>query len=443
MTGQARHRVVIVGAGFGGLYAARALKRAAVDVTLINGTNHHIFEPLIYQVAAGILSPGEVAVPVREAVRRQRNTEFVLGTVTDVDPVARTVTVRAGDGVTTDRLPYDSLIVAAGATQSYFGHHEYAEYAPALKTIDDALEIRGRIFSAFEMAERAADPAEREHWLTFVVAGAGPTGVEMAGQIAEIAHRTLPGQYRNIDPRQARIILVDAADRILPTFDARLSATAERRLRRIGVDVRLNARVVGLDALGVKIETADGTATEAAMTKIWCAGVAGTGVAGRLAEATGAPVDRVGRVLVEPDLTVPGHPEIFVLGEAMSLDGLPGVAQVAIQGGRYAGRTIARRLAGGRAVKPFAYFDKGNLAAVSRHFAIADLGRIRLAGTPAWLIWIGVHLWYLYGLRNKTTVLFRWMVSFLGRSRSEAIITTQQVAARNALRREAHLTARP
>ncbi|MBY8870559.1 NAD(P)/FAD-dependent oxidoreductase [Micromonospora sp. PLK6-60] len=437
MKQQARHRVVVVGAGFGGLYAARALKRAPVDVTLINSTNHHIFEPLIYQVAAGILSPGEVAVSVREAVRRQRNCEFVLGTVTDVDPLARTVAVRAGNGTSVYELPYDTLIVAAGASQSYFGHDEFAPYAPGLKSIDDALEIRGRVFGAFEMAELASNSAERAHWLTFAVVGGGPTGVEMAGQIAEIAHRALPGQYRRIDPRQARIVLLDAVDRVLPTFDPRLSAKAERRLRAIGVDVRLGARVVGLDALGVTYETADGIRSLDAMTKIWAAGVSGTGLAARLAAATGAPTDRVGRILVEPDLTVPGHPEIFVLGEAMSLDHLPGVAQVAIQGGRYAGRRIAHRLTGARAGTSFSYYDKGNLAAVSRFFAIADLGRVRLAGVTGWLIWHGVHVWYLYGLRNKSTVLLRWALSFLGRSRSEAVITAQQVAARTALRQRA------
>ncbi|WP_306207135.1 NAD(P)/FAD-dependent oxidoreductase [Actinoplanes sp. RD1] len=409
-----RHRVVVVGAGFGGLYAARALRKAPVDVVVINGTDHHVFEPLIYQVAAGVLSPGEVATPVRWALRRQRNAEVRLGTVTDVDPAARTVTaeIPGGGGYT---VAYDTLIVAAGATGSYFGNDGYAAHAPGLKSIRDALDIRARIFGAFERAE--VDPTAGG--LTFVVVGAGPTGVELAGQIAEISRRALRGQFRHIDPASARVILLDAADRVLPAFHPATSARAARRLRKLGVEVRPDTRVVDLDATGVKVDTAGGAERIDALTKIWAAGVAGTSLARRLAESTGAPVDRAGRVLVDPDLTVPGHPEIFVLGEAMSRDGLPGVAQVAMQGGTYAGRTVARRLAGKPQGKPFRYFDKGNMAAVSRYYAVADIGPLHLGGFAGWVAWLGVHLFYLYGLRNKATVAFRQLVSFVGRARSE------------------------
>ncbi|GAA2552352.1 NAD(P)/FAD-dependent oxidoreductase [Winogradskya consettensis] len=433
MTENHRHRVVIIGAGFGGLNAARALRKAPVDVTVINATNHHIFEPLIYQVAAGVLSPGEVAVPIREALRHQKNTEVLVGWATDIDAEGRTVTAAGPDG-TRYQVPYDTLVLAAGATQSYFGHDGYGQWAPSLKTMDDALEIRARIFGAFEEAELATDPRQVQRLLTFVIVGAGPTGVEMAGQIAEIAHRTLPGRYRRIDPRTARVVLIDAVDRVLPTFDARLSQHVLEKLRKIGVEVRLGEKVVDLDETGVKVESAQGTERIEALTKIWAAGVAGTTLARRLAASVGAETDRAGRILVGPDLTVPGHPEIFVLGEAMSLRDLPGVAQVAMQGGTYAGRTVARRLTGRSTTKPFSYFDKGNMAAVSRFYAIADLGPVRLTGLIGWLGWLAVHLFYLPRMRNRVTVLLRWAVSFLGRGRSEAVITSQQVLARDALR---------
>ncbi|WP_305790134.1 NAD(P)/FAD-dependent oxidoreductase [Symbioplanes lichenis] len=412
-----RHRVVIVGAGFGGLYAARALRKAPVDVTVINGTNHHVFEPLIYQVAAGVLSPGEVATPVRYALRRQRNAEVRLGWVTGVDTTARTVTA-AVPGGGSYQVRYDTLIVAAGATGSYFGHDGYAAHAPGLKSIGDALDIRARVFGAFERAE--LDPGAGAP--AFVVVGAGPTGVELAGQIAEISRRALRGQFRHFDPADARVILLDAADRVLPTFAPATSAKAARRLRKLGVDVRLDTRVVDLDATGVKVDTTAGAEHIDATTKIWAAGVAGTSLARRLAEDTGAPTDRAGRILVDPDLTVPGHPEIFVLGEAMSRDGLPGVAQVAMQGGTYAGRTITRRLTGRPNGKPFHYFDKGNMAAVSRYFAVADIGPLHLGGFVGWLAWLGVHLFYLRGRRNKATVAFRQLVSFVGRDRSESAV---------------------
>ncbi|MEU4421457.1 NAD(P)/FAD-dependent oxidoreductase [Actinoplanes sp. NPDC024001] len=433
MTEQAQHRVVVIGAGFGGRYATKALRTAPAHVTVLNGTNHHVFEPLIYQVATGVLSPGEVATPVRELFRRQRNAEVLLGWVTDVDVEARTVTAAAPGGVPY-QVPYDTLIVAAGTAQSYFGNDRFAEHAPGLKSLDDAVELRARILSAFEMAELETDPAAAERWLTFVVVGAGPTGVELAGQIAEIAHRTLPGEYRRIDPAQARIVLVDAVDRILPTFHPKSSARAEKRLRKLGVEVRVGTRVVDVDEAGVELATANGTERLAAMTKVWSAGVTAAPLARRIAEATGAPTDRAGRIRVEPDLTVPGHPEIFVVGDLMSLDNLPGVAQVSIQGGAYAGRTIRRRLAGKPAGKPFRYLDKGNIATVSRFSAVADLPGLRLSGLAGWLLWLGVHWAYLPKGRNRMSSLVRWAVAFGGRGRAERAVTSQQVLARAAMR---------
>ncbi|GIF30352.1 NAD(P)/FAD-dependent oxidoreductase [Actinoplanes utahensis] len=420
--GQARHRVVVVGAGFGGKYAARALRKAPADVTVINGTNHHVFEPLIYQVATGVLSPGEVATPVRELFRGQRNTEVLLGWVTDVDAENRTVTATAPGGLPY-QVPYDTLIVAAGTAQSYFGNDRFAAYAPSLKSIDDAVELRSKILTAFEMAELATDPAEQERLLTFAIVGAGPTGVELAGQIAEIAHRTLPGEYRRIDPARARIVLIDAADRILPAFAPGSSASAAARLRRLGVEIRVNTTVTDVDATGV---TVDGGERIATMVKVWSAGVAAGPLAARLAAATGAETDRSGRIKVEPDLTVPGHPEIFVVGDLMSLDRLPGVAQVSIQGGGYVGRLIRRRLTGRPAGKPFHYFDKGNIATVSRFSAVADLRGLRLTGLAGWLLWLGVHWAYLPKGRNRASSLIRWAAAFLGRSRPERAVTARQ-----------------
>jgi NADH dehydrogenase len=426
MIGQARHRVVVIGAGFGGKYAAKALRKAPADVTVINGTNHHVFEPLIYQVATGVLSPGEVATPVRELFRGQPNTDVLLGWVTDVDTESRTVTATAPGGLPY-QVPYDTLIVAAGTAQSYFGNDRFAEHTLSLKSIDDAVELRSRILTAFEMAEIATDPAEQARLLTFAIVGAGPTGVELAGQIAEIAHRTLPGEYRRIDPAQARIVLIDAADRVLPAFSPGSSAAAARRLRDLGVEVRVGTLVTDVDAGGVRINVAGGASERIdAMTRVWSAGVAAAPLAARIAAATGAPTDRSGRILVEPDLTVPGHPEIFVVGDLMSLDGLPGVAQVSIQGGGYTGRVIRRRLTGKPAGKPFHYFDKGNIATVSRFSAVADLRGVRLSGLAGWLLWLGVHWAYLPRGRNRASSLIRWAVTFLGRSRPERAVTARQ-----------------
>ena len=426
------HRVVVVGAGFGGLFATRALRRAPVSVTLVSATTFHLFQPLLYQVATGILSEGEIAPPVREVLRRQRNVEVLLGTVTEVDVEARTVRARAA-GMSYG-VPYDTLIVAAGAAESYFGNPGFARFAPGLKSIDDALELRGRIFGAFELAELCPDPDQVARLLTFVVVGAGPTGVEMAGQIAELAHRALPGQYRRIDPRSARIVLLDALDAVLPTFGDRLSAKAQAQLHRLGVEVRLGTRVVDVDATGIDLETGQGRERIEALTKIWAAGVSAPPLAQQLAKATGAPTDRAGRIQVEPDCTVPGHPEIFAIGDMMAIDHLPGVAQVAIQSGRYAADLVRRRLAGRPPAGPFRYHDKGSLATISRFSAVASVGRLRLSGLAGWLLWLGVHLLYLVGFKNRVTAVLHWFVSFIGRGRSERVSTYQQVLAREAMR---------
>jgi NADH dehydrogenase len=426
------HRVVIVGAGFGGLFATKALRRAGVQVTLINGTAYHLFQPLLYQVATGILSEGEIAPPIREIVGRQQNVDVRLGWVTDVDPERRIVSVSApGVDYTVE---YDTLIVAAGASQSYFGNDGFADFAPGMKSIDDALELRARIFGAFEIADLQTDPEAVERWLTFVVVGAGPTGVEMAGQIAELAHRTLPGEYRHIDPSKARVILVDAIDAVLSSFGDQLSTRALRKLHLLGVEVELETKVVDVDATGIEVETERGRRRIPSMTKMWAAGVAAPALSRKLAEATGAETDRAGRIKVNPDLTVPGHPEIFAVGDMMALDNLPGVAQVAIQGGKYAANQIKRRVAGKEAAGPFRYRDKGSMATISRFSAVASVGRFHFSGFIGWLMWLAVHLLYLVGFKNRVTAVLHWAVSFLGRGRSERVSTYQQAFARTAFR---------
>jgi NADH dehydrogenase len=426
------HRVVIVGAGFGGLFATRALRRAPVEITLINGTTYHLFQPLLYQVATGILSEGEIAPPIREVLRRQENVDVRLGTVTKIDPATRIVTVTApGLDYTVE---YDTLIIAAGSSQSYFGNDQFADFAPGMKSIDDALELRARIFGAFELADLQTDPAAVERFLTFVVVGAGPTGVEMAGQIAELAHRTLPGQYRHIDPRRARVILIDALPAVLNTFGDQLSTRALRQLHLLGVEVELATKVVGVDATGIDVETERGRERIESITKMWAAGVAAPPLAIQLARATGAETDRAGRIKVNPDCTVPGHPEIYAVGDMMALDHLPGVAQVAIQSGRHAADQIKRRLAGKETGQPFHYFDKGSLATISRFSAVASIGRLRLSGFAGWLVWLAVHLLYLVGFKNRVTAVLHWAVSFLGRGRSERVSTFQQAFARTAVR---------
>jgi NADH dehydrogenase len=427
-----RPRVVIIGSGFGGLFAAQRLRKSDVDITLIGKTSHHLFQPLLYQVATGILSEGEIAPSTREVLRRQENARVVLGEVVDVDLAARTVTSTVLGRTTVH--PYDELIVAAGAGQSYFGNDRFAEFAPGMKSIDDALELRGRIFGAFELAELAEDQAEIDRLLTFVVVGAGPTGVEMAGQIAELAHRTLRRDFRRIDPTTARVILLDAAPAVLPSFGEKLGERARRQLNQSGVEVQLGAMVTDVDANGIEIKDADGQVRRInAATKIWAAGVQASPLGRLLGEQSGAEVDRAGRISVLPDLTLPGHPEVHVVGDMMALNRLPGVAQVAIQGARYSADQIKLRLAGKAPKGPFEYHDKGSMATISRFHAVVDLGKLKFEGFIAWVLWLALHLFYIVGFKSRVTTVLHWLVSFLGRGRSQRVATQQQVFGRLAL----------
>jgi NADH:ubiquinone reductase (H+-translocating) len=418
------HRVVVIGGGFAGLQAVRALRRAPVEVTLVDRRNFHLFQPLLYQVATGGLAAGEIASPLRGLLKRQRNARVVLGDVRGFDIPRRRVLLESG------MLDYDSLLVATGATHAYFGHDEWRPDAPGLKTLEDAIEIRRRILFAFEAAELEIDPARRRAWLTFAVVGGGPTGVELAGQIAEIARDTLRRDFRSIDPRAARVLLVEAGERVLGGFPERLSARADRALERLGVTTLVDGPVVDVGPDAVTVETADGTPRRiAARTVVWAAGVRASGLAEQLATATGAGLDRAGRVSVAPDLTLPGHPEVFALGDMARVhdaDGrpldLPGVAPAAMQQGRYAAKAIRARLAG-REPRPFRYLDKGNVATIGRMKAVADIRGLRLSGTLAWLIWLFVHLFYLAGLQNRVLVLIRWTVSFVTRGRGARLIT--------------------
>ena len=430
-----RHQVVVIGSGFGGLFGTKQLRHSDVDITMIAKTTHHLFQPLLYQVATGILSEGEIAPPTREVLAGQKNAQVLLGEVTDIDLENRLVTSQVlGRALVT---PYDSLIVAAGAGQSYFGNDHFAEFAPGMKSIDDALELRGRIFGAFELAELGAARGENvDHLLTFVVVGAGPTGVEMAGQIAELAHRTLTRDFRAISSRQARVILVDAAPQVLPPFGAKLGKWTQERLEKLGVEVMLGALVSQVDERGLTVKYKDGSEQRIeAVAKVWAAGVQANPLGKQLAAQTGAPLDRAGRIAVNPDLTLPGYPEVFVVGDMISLDNLPGVAQVAIQGAKYAAKEIDGRLKGKPAQGPFKYFDKGSMAIISRFRAVAMVGKLRITGILAWLMWLVVHLFYLTGFKNRVTAVLRWAVSFLGKGRSERTSTEQQIFARVALQR--------
>jgi NADH dehydrogenase len=425
MATPARHRVVIVGGGFGGLFAARALRNSA-DVTLVDRTQHHLFQPLLYQVATGILSEGEIAVPLRDVLKRHRTVECLLAEAVGVDPAAHVVFADRPDGERIP-LPYDDLVVAAGVRQSYFGHDEYARWAPGMKTISDALTIRQRVFGAFELAETATSAEEQRRRLTFAVVGAGPTGVELAGQIRELATRTLRKEFRRIHPEQARVLLFDGGDTPLASFGPVLSAKAAATLAELGVEFRPRTRVTEVDRDGLVVRDRSGaTQRIAAGTVLWAAGVAAPPFAAALATRTGAETDRAGRIRVLPDLTIAGHPEISVVGDVMSLDDLPGVAEVAMQTGLYAGRRIRHRLAG-RPIRPFRYHELGSAAYLARGRAVVSVGRLHLAGFLGWLVWLFVHIAFLTGYRNRLGALLTWSVTFARDARRERTFTTRQI----------------
>jgi NADH:ubiquinone reductase (H+-translocating) len=430
-TASDRHKVVIIGSGFGGLTAVKALKRADVDIKMIAKTTHHLFQPLLYQVATGIISSGEIAPPTRVILRKQKNAQVLLGDVTHIDLANKTVTsVLLGHTYTT---PYDSLIVAAGAGQSYFGNDHFAEWAPGMKSVDDALELRARILGAFEQAERSSDPARREKLMTFVVVGAGPTGVEMAGQIAELADHTLKGAFRHIDSTQTRVILLEGANAVLPPMGEKLGRKAQARLEKMGVDIQLGAMVTDVDRNGVTIKDADGAIRRIeSATKVWSAGVSASPLGRDLARQSDVEIDRAGRVKVLPDLSIPGHPNVFVVGDMAAVEGVPGVAQGAIQGAKYVAKNLKAELKGASPTErqPFKYFDKGSMATVSRFSAVAKIGPLEFGGFIAWLAWLVLHLVYLVGFKTKITTLLSWSVTFLSTARGNLTITEQQAYAR-------------
>jgi NADH:ubiquinone reductase (H+-translocating) len=415
------HKVVILGGGFGGLTAALKLKNAPVQVTLIDRCNYHLFQPLLYQVATGSLSPANVAGPLRQVLRKQKNTQVLLGEAVDIDTAKRQVIL--SDGV----VDYDTLIVATGSTHQYFGHDEWEQFAPGLKNLNDATAMRGRILLAFEAAERERDPEKLRAWMTFVIVGAGPTGAELAGALGEIAHDTLKHDFRDIDPSNARIVLVEGTDRPLPTYPPKLSEDARKMLEGLGVTVRTGAMVVGIDAECVTIKEGDRTEKIPTRTVLWAAGVLASPLGKILNQHAGAPLDKASRVLVEPDLTVPGHPEIFVIGDLANFSHqtgqpLPGVAQPAIQEGDYVAKVIRARFRSEK-IKPFRYFDKGNLATIGRFAAVADLNWLQISGLPAWLIWIFIHLLYIVQFQNRLLVMTQWAWLYLTFDRSARLIT--------------------
>jgi NADH:ubiquinone reductase (H+-translocating) len=418
-----RSKVVVIGGGFGGLSAAQRLNSSLTDVTLIDRRNYHLFQPLLYQVATGSLSPGEIAYPLRGVLSRQKNTRVWLGNVVDVDPHAKLVILADGTNV-----PYDSLIVAAGSETSYFGHNEWQEWAPGLKSIEEATTIRHKILYAFEVAERISDPEQRRAWLTFVIVGAGATGVELSGAIAEIARQTLKNDFRSIDPEEAKIILLDGAPRVLMPFSEDLSGKAHGSLARLGVQVRCGALVKHVDAQGLTIETDQRTDSIAARTVIWAGGITASPLGKILASRTSAETDKAGRLKVKPDLTIPNYPDIYVVGDlasAMNEKGqnLPGLAQVAMQGGTYAATAILRKVKGQRELPPFRYFDKGSLAVIGRAAAVADVFGVHLSGFIAWLVWAFIHLLYLVTFQSRVLVFTQWAIQDLTFNRGARLIT--------------------
>jgi NADH:ubiquinone reductase (H+-translocating) len=427
-----RRRVVIVGGGMAGLFAARTLRRANVSITLIDREQHHLFQPLLYQCASGILSEGEIAVPLRDLLKKHKNVDCVLAEVTDFDVAGHRVVANRIGGEHLE-YPYDELILAAGMQQSYFGHDEYAGIAPGMKSLEDALAIRRRVYGAFEMADTAADHAERATWLTFALVGAGPTGVELAGQIRELATKTLRKEYRTIMPEDARVLLFDGGGAPLASFGPKLSQRAAAILQDLGVEQHMGTRVTKVDEGGLDVRDHAGAQTRYdARTVLWTAGVEAPAVAGALARATGAKQDKAGRIMVQPDLTIPGHPEIFVAGDIMSLDELPGVAEVAMQAGVYAARRIKRRAAGaaenGEAdEKPFRYRDLGTAAYISRGRAVVQVGPLKTGGFIAWWIWLFIHIAFLTGYRNRIGAVLTWWLAFTKDSRKERAFTIQEV----------------
>jgi NADH dehydrogenase len=421
-----RHRVVVVGGGFGGINVTHALARADVDVTIVDRTNHHLFQPLLYQVAAGILAEGLIAPALRNVIRKQANARTLLADVQDIDVTGRVVSAVAPDGRKL-ALPYETLVVAGGATDAYFGHDEWAEFAPGMKTLEDARHLRSHILSAFEMAELADDPAERAAYLTFVVVGAGPTGVELVGQLAELAHQVLPREFRSVSTTEARILLVEAAPAVLGAFHPKLQRYTRRRLEKMGVEVRLNAAAVAMDHDSITVQQPGGEERIPARTKIWAAGVRASPLAGLLAAATGAETDRGGRIMVRPDCSLPGHPEVFAVGDMISLNELPGVAQPAIQEGKYVGKLIRARLEGRMQAKPFRYFDKGSMATIGHLSAVTESYGLRFTGVIGYTMWGSVHVLYLVGWGNRLAAIYTWARALtFASNRAHRVITFEQ-----------------
>lgn len=421
----ASHRIVIVGGGFGGLYAAKALGHSQhLEITLIDKRNFHLFQPLLYQVATGRLSPGDISSPLRSILSHYRNVTVLMDRVVDLDPEHHQVILKAGS------LPYDTLIVATGVSHHYFGQEQWAEVAPGLKTIEDAIEMRRRIFRAFEAAEKETDPEKRRAWLTFVVVGGGPTGVELAGALGELAHYALTHDFRNIDTREAQILLLEGLDRVLPPYPSELSAVAAKSLARLGVTVRTQSLVTGITENTVTVRQGDQAETIQAKTVLWAAGVRASGMGKVLADRTGVALDRVGRVIVNPDLSVPGHPNIFVVGDLVHYkhqgdQPLPGVAPVAMQQGAYVANLIQHRLQG-QELPAFHYSEVGSLAVIGQNAAVVNLGWLKLSGFLAWLIWVFAHIYYLIEFDNKLIVMFQWSWNYFSRKGGSRLITQEE-----------------